>query len=220
MKTIKIIGLAMMLFGNVSSFAQKVLSEGTITYNIVIQTNNKEPQMADALDGATSTVYLKGGLSRTSMLSALGVESTIHNTQTGNAVILKEYSGQKLMITLTKDNWIAKNKKYEGAVFEPTGETATIAGYNCLKAIAKLKDGSSFTVYYTTDITVINKEYDQTFKNLPGLAMQYEYESGKLKFKYTVAKIDFNPLSVSMFEFPKSGYRVMTYEENQLGNKN
>ncbi|UEG48516.1 hypothetical protein LK994_07690 [Ferruginibacter lapsinanis] len=223
MKTIKMFGLAIMLLSGVSAFAQKVLSEGTITYNIVIQTNNKEPQMADALDGATSIVYLKGGLSRTSMTSALGVESTIHNTQTGNqtiAVILKEYSGQKLMITLTKADWDLKNKKYEGAVFETTGETATIAGYNCLKAIAKLKDGTSFTVYYTTDINLINKEYDQTFKNLPGLAMQYEYESGKLKFKYTVAKIDFNPLSTSIFEFPKSGYRVMTYQENQLGNKN
>jgi GLPGLI family protein len=194
------------------------MSEGSIVYNIVIQTNNKEPQMADALDGATSTVYLKGGLSRTTMVSALGSESTIHNSQTEKAVILKEYSGQKLMIKLSKENWAAINSKYNDIVFQTTGETATIAGYSCLKATAKLKDGSTILVFYTPDITVSNKEYDQTFKSLPGLAMQYEYTSGNLKFKYTVTKIDFNSLSLSMFEFPKSGYREMTYEESQKKN--
>ncbi|MGG9971417.1 hypothetical protein ACQ33O_06455 [Ferruginibacter sp. SUN002] len=215
MKTIKIIALIAMLLGTQFSMAQKVMSEGTIVYNIVIQTNNKEPQMADALDGATSTVYLKGALSRTTMVSALGTESTIHNSQTGNAVILKEYSGQKLLITLTKENWVAKNKKYEGMEFKITDEKTTIAGYNCLKATAQLKDGTSFLVYYTPDINVSNKEYDQTFKNLPGLALQYEYESGDIKFKYTVSKIDMSPLSSNLFEFPKSGYRTMTYEESQ-----
>ncbi|MES2429621.1 MAG: hypothetical protein V4556_01715 [Bacteroidota bacterium] len=215
MKKIKLFGLGLLLMSSTFSFGQKVLSEGTIVYDIVIQTQNKEPQMADALDGATSTVYLKGGLSRTTMVSALGVESTIHNSQTGKAAILKEYSGQKLMITLTKENWESKNNKYEGVVFQTTKDTATIAGYVCVKATAKLKDGTNFTVYYTKDINVINKEYDQTFKDLPGLAMQYEYQIGKMIFKYTVSKIDFNPVSSTLFEFPKSGYRVMTYEENQ-----
>ena len=54
-----------------------------------------------------------------------------------------------------------------------------------------------------------------TFRNLPGLPVQYEIESGKMKFKYTLSKINFDPVPVSKFDFPKSGYRVMTYEENQ-----
>jgi len=218
MKKIKIIALVAVLLNSTLLMAQKVLSEGSIVYNIAIQTNNKEPQMADALDGATSTIYLKGGLSRTTMLSALGSESTIHNSQTEKAVILKEYSGQKLMIKLSKENWATINNKYSDVLFQNTGEKSTISGYNCLKATAKLKDGTSILVYYTPDIVVSNKEYDQTFKNLPGLAMQYEYTSGNLKFKYTVSKIDFGSLSLSMFEFPKSGYREMTYEESQKKN--
>src|SRR5207302_977465 len=185
----------------------------------VIQTGNSKPQMADALDGATTTVYLKGALSRTDMVSTLGNETTIHDSKTGNAVILKEYSGQKLMITLTGENWAAKNKKYDGVTFESTDETKTIAGYICKKATAKLKDGSTIVVYYTPDLNVMNKEYDQAFKNLPGLAMQYEFESGKLKFRYTVSKINFNPVQTAKFDFPKSGYRVMTYDENQQSKK-
>ncbi len=51
--------------------------------------------------------------------------------------------------------------------------------------------------------------------NLPGLAMEYEIESGKMKFKYTLAKINYDPVQVSLYDFPTSGYRTMTYEENQ-----
>ena len=39
--------------------AQKTLSEGTLVYNISIQTGTQEPQMADMLDGATTTIYIK-----------------------------------------------------------------------------------------------------------------------------------------------------------------
>jgi GLPGLI family protein len=218
MKSKILLFLFPMFFIGFLSIAQKTISEGTIVYTISIQTGNSkqpQPQMADALDGATTTVYLKGALSRTDMASSLGNESTIYNAVTGEAVILKEYSSQKLMITLTKDNWIAKNKNYEGLTFTLGTETKVINGYNCKKATAKLEDGSAITVYYTPDLTLINKDYDQTFKNLPGLAMQYEFQSGTLKFKYVVTRLDFSPVPIIKFDFPKSGYRVMTYDESQ-----
>ena len=214
-KTRKIALTVLLLSASVFSFAQKTISEGTIVYDIVIQSANKEPQISDAIDGGTVTVYIKGGQSRSDMVSALGKETTIHDTKTGNAVILKEYSGQKLMITLTKENWEAKNKSYNDIKFELGSETMTIAGYTCKKAVATMPNGKSFVVYYAPDVTVTNKEYNATFKNLPGLAMQYEYESGTTKYKYTLSKINFEPVAASKFDFPKSGYRVMTYEENQ-----
>jgi GLPGLI family protein len=217
MKRFRWIGFCWMLLSNSFSFAQKTISEGTIVYNIVIQTGNKEPQMADALDGAVTTVSIKGGMTRTDMVSALGSETTLHDAKTGNATILKEYSGQKLMYSLTKENWASKNKKYEGIIFKFGDETTTIAGYRCKKATAILKDGSSFWVYYCPDLVVLNKDYDEAFKTLPGLALQYEYLFGKLTFKYTVAKIDFNPIPLSKFEIPKSGYRIMEYSETKKG---
>jgi GLPGLI family protein len=216
MKNAQKIGLLVILLTvSVFSFAQKTISEGTLVYDIVIQSGNKEPQMADAIDGGTVTVYIKGAQSRSDMVSALGKETTIHEAKTGNSVILKEYSGQKLMITLTKENWVAKNKAYSDIKFELTDETKTIAGYQCKKATATLPNGKSFTVYYAPDLVATNKEYDATFKNLPGLALQYEYESGTMKYKYTLSKINFDPVMASKFDFPKSGYRVMTYDENQ-----
>ena len=177
--------------------AQRTIAEATIVYDITGQ----------SLSGASTTVYIKGNNNRTDMVSSLGKETTIFNSKMNSAVILKEFSGQRLMITLTNANWKAKNNMYDNVKFETTSETKTIGAYNTKKAIATTPDGKTFDVYY--------KGYDATFKNLPGLPVEYEIESGKMKFKYTLAKINYDPVQVSLFDFPASGYRVMTYEENQ-----
>ena len=194
-----------LLAGYTSAHAQRNIAEATIVYDI----------KGEALNGASATVYLKGNNSRTEMVSALGKEITIFNSKTDNAVILKEFSGQKLMITLTKENWKAKSKMYSNIKFELTNEYKTIAGYNTRKAIAKMADGKTFEVYYTPDLISANKDYDATFSSLPGIAVEYEIETGKMKFKYTLSKINYDPVQVSLFDFPTSGYRVMSYEENQ-----
>lgn len=200
------------------SYGQKTISEGTIVYDIDIQGKDKDGKNT-GLNSAKNILYLKGGLSRTDMVSALGNETTIHNAKTGNAVILKEYSGQKLMITLNKNNWAVRNKKFGDIKFENTAETKVLQGYTCKQAVAKLEDGSTITVYYAPDLNLMNKDYNQAFKNLSGFPMEYEFETKKMKFKCTVSRIDLDPIASVKFDFPKSGYRVMTYDENKQGRK-
>lgn len=203
------------LLNSFSTKAQKTLQEGTLVYNMSVETGSGEPKMADMLDGATTTIYIKGNQSRLELVSGLGREATIYNAGSGSGVILKDYSGQKLMITLSPKDWETNNKKYEGIVFDKTGEMSVISGFNCRKVIAKLKNGTSFTVFYTTDVNIPNKSYDPQFKTLPGLPVQYEMQSGKMKFKFTLAKISYDAVPLSKFEIPKSGYRVLTYEETR-----
>jgi GLPGLI family protein len=220
MKKSALIITVVMFFLNIGSFAQKAISEGIFTYNISIQSAGNEPAAAaNPLNGATSIIYIKGAFSRIDMASNLGNEKTIHDTKSGTAVILKEYSGQKLMITLTKENWQEKNKGSEGIIFTDQNEKKEILGYQCTKAISKLNDGSVLTVFYTKDILVQNKEYNPLFKNLAGVPMLYEVESGKMKFVYTMTKIDLNAIPQTKFDYPKSGYRVITYDENKQGIK-
>ncbi|HMU46415.1 MAG TPA: hypothetical protein PKC72_08615 [Chitinophagaceae bacterium] len=203
-----------------SAFGQKRLTEATITYDIVINTSDKNPQAADLLDGATSIIYLKGNSSRSEMISSLGTQATIIDGRTGNVTILKEYGDQKYMIKMTPENWKESNGKYEGITFTYQDEYKMISGYNCQKAIGKLADGTTFTVYFTKELVPINKDFQYLNKNLPGLAMQYEASLGKLKVIYTVSSINFNPVLQTKMELPKSGYRVMTYEESMNGGGN
>src|SRR6476661_995320 len=111
MKFFKTGFVAILLFTCIGASAQKVISEGTLLYNISIQTGSSEPRMADMLDGATTTIYIKGNQSRSELISGLGSEVTIYDSRKGTGVILKDYSGQKLMITLTRDDWDKKNNK-------------------------------------------------------------------------------------------------------------
>ena len=199
---------------SISAYAQKTISEGTIIYSL---SSTSKSSQSDPLSGATNTIYLKGSLSRTDMVSSLGKETTIYDSKSGTGSILKEYSGQKLMITLTKDNWVNLNKKFEGITFTLSTETKTIANYNCKKAIGKLQDGSVISVFYATDLNLNNKEYNQTFKSLPGLPIEYEFQSGNLIFKYLLTAVDFGIVPSVKFDLPKVGYRVISYDENKKG---
>jgi GLPGLI family protein len=196
--------------------AQKKLTEGTISYDIMINTGTDKPQNADFFDGATSAVYIKGNRCRTDMISSLGTQSTIIDDAKNSITILKEFGEQKYMISLTPANWKDANKRYEGVVFSYEGnETKTIIGYTCKKAIGKLKDGTTFSVWYTSELQAESNGCQYANKDLPGIAMQYETTLGNLKVTYTVSKISFSPVPSSKFDLPKSGFRIMTYEESK-----
>jgi GLPGLI family protein len=214
MKKILILSaLVFLLISSTNLLAQKILTEGTVVYNIDINTTTETG--TKPLSTVTSTVLVKNNLTRSEMVSSVGNEITIHDAKLGSAIVLKEYSGQKLMITLTKENWEFKNKAYNDINFTLTDETKNIAGIECKKATAVLGNGNSFVVFYNPAIVMGNKLYNVTFKNLPGLAMQYTFEQGKTTFTYTAASVNFDPVPASKFDTPKAGYRVMTYDQNQ-----
>lgn len=199
--------------------AQKKFSEGTISYDIVITTGSDKPKNADFLDGTTVVNYIKGDKSRSEMVSPLGTLTTIYDVSKNSIVILKDIGQQKYMITLTQSDWKDANKKYDGIVFTYEDGTKEILGYKCKKAIAKLQDGTTYTVWYTPDLIPENKNFQYETKTLPGLAMQYEIVNSKGgKTAYTVSKISFNPVPASKFDLPESGYRVVTYAESKSGN--
>lgn len=212
----KVISLvALIVFLTVSAEGQKKFTEGTISYDIVINTGSDKPKAADFFDGATSTVYLAGNKSRTEMVSSLGTQSTIIDGAKNNIVILKEYGEQKYMIQLTPANWKEANRKFENVQFTYSDDTKTILGYKTKKAVGKLADGTTFTVWYTTDLIPENKDFQYVNRSLPGLAMQYESNMGSLNVVYTVSKLNFNPVPSAKFDLPKAGYRVMSYEESK-----
>lgn len=221
-KTTYILTAIITLMTSVQLSAQtpRKLTEATISYDIVINTSNTKPQAADLLDGATSVIYLKGNSSRSEMVSSLGTQATIIDGKTGNVAILKEYGEQRYMINMTPDNWTQSNKKYEGVTFTYLDEFKTIANYKCQKAIGKLADNTTFSVYFTKDLLPVNKDFQYLNKNLPGLAMQYEATMGKMMVTYTVSNINFNPVPQAKLDMPKSGYRVMTYEESKGAGEN
>ena len=194
--------------------AQKKVSELTLVYDYSV--GNGKPSSGG--ENATHTIYIKGSKSRSEIASSLFSSTVIFDANTGFGVILKEVSGQKLLIRLNPDNWRERNSHFDGMVYKPTGEVKEIAGYKCQKATAQTKSGASITVFYTKELIPENKEYDPPFRNLEGLPLEYELNQGDVKIKYRVSRISLNPVPASKFDIPKSGFREMNYEESKKMN--
>lgn len=213
-KLLACLALSILLFSSAVS-AQKRISDLTLVYDAVVTTGSKTPQIGDAFDGATTTLYIKGNQSRSEMVSALASFTTIHDSRNSTSVILQEVNGQKLLIRMSAENWREKNKRYEGITFSNTGLKKQIVGYNCIQAIAKMKDGATFTVYYTPDLMPENMEFDYQFINLSGMPLEYELTQNSLTIRYTVSKINLNPVPIAKFDIPTSGYRELSYDESR-----
>ena len=196
-------------------FGQRKLDEGSLLYEVSIKSAKSGSEVVNSMSGATVLIQLRQDISRTDMTTSLGTESTVYDAKTGKGFILKEYSGQKLMITTTKQNWLQKNQWNNTLQFSIKNELEKIGEYNCKKATAKGEDGRIFTVYFAPDITVTNKDYNNSFDQLNGLPVKFELQSGDITFTYLLRTIKFDPISPTIFAAPKAGFRVMTYEENQ-----
>jgi len=216
-KIVIVFGFA--LFSFIQTSAQRKFSEGSIVYNVTVNTNDPNPKLADGFDGATNTIYIKGKLSRSELVSVYGTQSTIIDGRTGKVTVLKEYGDKKYMINMTPADWIEANQKYDSVSFTYENDYKTIAGYNCQKAIGKLKNGESFTVYFTKELIPESRDFQYSNRSLPGIALEYESTLSKNKVTFSASKISFDPVPVAKFDLPKSGFRVMTYQETKGSGK-
>ncbi|HEX8333555.1 MAG TPA: DUF4412 domain-containing protein [Segetibacter sp.] len=190
----------------------KVISECTVIYELSVE-EAKDPELKRSMNGATKTLYIKGTKVRSDLTSSNYTQTTFSDSKTDSTVVLRELGKAKYMSYLSQQKKAEQNKKFDGVIFNKTGETKTILGYECTKVVAKLKDGSTYNVYYAASIAPSHNEYEYQFKDIPGFVLEYETESesedGKMKIKYTATKISLTPVPASKFDLPKSGYRIL-----------
>lgn len=188
---------------------QRVLAECTVTYTISVEDSVTDKDINESLRSSTKTVYIKRNNSRTDLQSPTFTQSLIYDKNTGMAVILRAFGNNKFMTKLDATKWANENKKYEGMAISYTNETKTILGYECKKALLSLKDGSSYTLFYAGNILPSVKEFEYQFRDVPGFVLEYESREGERRIKYTATKINMDPVSLSRFDIPTSGYRLL-----------
>ena len=92
--------VSMLFILSMTVYGQVRLNEATLSYQIAIQNPD-----GGAMGSATLTVYVKGKPEPYRYGQQPGKRIGHIRSETGKRVILKEYSGQKLMITMTQENW-------------------------------------------------------------------------------------------------------------------
>ena len=188
--------------------APRVVGDCTVTYSLSFEggKNAVEP-----MAGAVKTFYVRGKQARVDLISSGFTQSVIYDNTTGDAVILKEVGNNKYMIKLNQAKWKEENKQYDGMDINLTGESKNILGYDCKRALIKLKNGKTYSLYYTTAIIPSATENPYQFKNIPGFVLEYETisQTSDQKITFSATKINVNPVPLSKFEIPKSGYRIL-----------
>lgn len=189
----------------------KIISECMVVYEVSVDDSKADPQVVKAMAGATKVLYIKGSKTRSELTTPNFQQAVIYDSKTDSTIVLREFGNSKYISFLNEDKRNEKNKKFEGVSFTNTDETKTILGYECKKVIATLKDGSTYTMYYSPSIIPSSRDYEYQFKDLPGFVLEYEAETenGKSKVKYTASKITLTPVASVKFDVPKSGYRVL-----------
>lgn len=117
------------------------------------------------------------------------------------------------MITLTRQNWEQKNQLFSEMQFSTDGNSGKIGDFEVYKAISKI-NGELFEVFYSKATQLPNTNYHNAFSKLNGVPVKYELKSNNITFTYTLSSISFDIIPSTRFEFPKTGYRVMSYDEN------
>ncbi len=209
-----IIIIALFILTSVQANAQKAIFEATLKYTISVR---KTDNVKDSkpLQTATYNLFIKGDLSRSDFNSGVGMETAIYNTKTEKGIILKEYSAQKLMINLNKEDWLNQNQLLRNLKFNYEKEQKSINGVMCKKANASLDNGESLIVYYDPSLKLNNNEYSIALPNIPGLPIQFQRGMSGMTFEYTLSNINYEMVATNTFDYPKSGYRILTYKEAQ-----
>ncbi len=194
-------------------FAQnpKIISDCTVVYDVSVDDSKADPKVVKAMSGATKVLYVKGSKTRSELISSNFMQTIIYDNKTDSTIILRDFGNTSYISFLDLEKRKEKNKKFEGVRFSNSDETKTILGYMCNKVTSKLKDGSSYSIYYAPSIIPSNRGYEYQFKDLPGFALEYEVETedGKSRIKYTATKMTLTPVASTKFDVPKSGYRVL-----------
>lgn len=204
------------LVPSLKTLAQQTFSDAEVDYSVQVDLPEGTSVNAAAFQNSKLEFYFKNYLFRSNMSLGNTTYTTIHNSRTNSAISLIDAGVQKYLIRLNAGDLAKEGARYKGMTFTEVPGTKTIAGYTCRKAIGKLKDGSSFIVYYDPDLVPENPGYSERFQGLKGLPLYFEATtSSGVKMIMTATRVNITQQASSLFDAPQSGYRELTYAELQ-----
>ena len=156
-----------------SAFAQKKITEGIITFEIIVD-GEMEGMMAAMLPSEILMKF-KGSKSRTEMALAMMENVAISNQKAPEAgFVLIDAMGSKYAMKV--DAKMVEEQKKSMPEFEITesAETKEIAGFICKKAIVKNKSNNEeSTIYYTAQLPYFENSLNAQFSGLKGMPLEF-----------------------------------------------
>ena len=177
----------------------KIVGECAITYDI-----HQISKTGDTILLGQKQIFIKGNSCKTILKTPQLTQTLIFNTQQDTAIILKEIGLNKMLqyILYTSINPVnlvsAKKNSF----------ISTILNYPCASITLTWADGNTMEVVYTTDILPTVTVYEQAFKEIPGLVLNYQLTTKEgNRILYSATKVDLSPITLNVFEVNKNNYQ-------------
>ncbi len=177
----------------------KIVGECAITYDI-----HQISKTGDTILLGQKQIFIKGNSCKTILKTPQLTQTLIFNTQQDTAIILKEIGLNKMLhyILYTSINPVnlvsAKKNSF----------ISTILNYPCASITLTWEDGNTMEVVYTTDILPTVTVYEQAFKEIPGLVLNYQLTTKEgNRILYSATKVDLSPITLNVFEVNKNNYQ-------------
>ena len=177
----------------------KIVGECAITYDI-----HQISKTGDTILLGQKQIFIKGNSCKTILKTPQLTQTLIFNTQQDTAIILKEIGLNKMLqyILYTSINPVnlvsAKKNSF----------ISTILNYPCASITLTWADGNTMEVVYTTDILPTVTVYEQAFKEIPGLVLNYQLTTKEgNRISYSATKVDLSPITLNVFEVNKNNYQ-------------
>jgi GLPGLI family protein len=209
--------LALFVVATTTAFAQ--LTEGHVSYEITVSSDDPEMAMAIMMfEGSTMDLYFSGDLARTELdFGALISMTTVANNKTGEVVILMGgMMGNRGVLTTQSEMKDDSGETPETKVELVKGKKK-IQGYKCKKAIITDDAGNQMVYWYTKAIKSQNPDVNSPSNKVPGFPMEFESNRDGMMMTFVATSV-----TKSLTESEKTeklsltipeGYEEMTYEE-------
>ncbi len=187
----------------------------TIVYDIIINSNKKNADIAETYNGGVKTVIVKGGKARLRLVTLMRIQSIFFLKQDSaleKVFILKESGKKRYKYQLSPEDWNKYNARYNGIVYTLVNDSITVAGHLCKKAIISIPgEGKEVIAYYSTALKPLDKNIEPMFAGLPGMVLRYEHSDPEGIIIFTANQISFDQIDEKIVEAPTKGYIQRNY---------
>ncbi|MCX6284563.1 MAG: hypothetical protein NTW31_10055 [Bacteroidetes bacterium] len=197
--------------------------EGVITFRITYP-GKKLTESQLALFPKALSVMIKGGRSRTDILTGGGSRVEITDHQEKTKIKLLNMMGQKYAIKYTTEDIAKETAKEPPVEVELTTNTKNIAGYVCKNAVITVNDKNgkyTIDVYYAPELGGKQANFDKgIYKDIDGVLMEFSMRTPEMTMRFTANSVEKKTVSLKEFEIPPD-YAILSKDElkSKIGGK-
>ncbi|MGY4385587.1 hypothetical protein ACVWYN_002633 [Pedobacter sp. UYP24] len=214
-KSIKTSVIAIILIGTaVIAKAQKVIDQGTLTYQIEYMLTDEQKKVIDpSVLPSESKVRFNSNVSKVEIDMGAAMIKILTDASTNNAIVLvdvpimqKQYAAK-----MTKEDIDKQAGNLTFGDFKATGEKQTFAGYEAEKYSYSDNNGAAYEVWVTKALKLSTGAVLPRFSKLNGTPIKYTINQNGLKSTLTLKTVKAEKIGPFSLDVPK-GYEITTME--------